>query len=395
MKTTFCCDKGTIFRRYIVMLKRMMIMQALIAVLAQFILGANALGGLITMADAEQQVGAKIGWMPTSGGQEIIISETYVPVTPQGLGDADLNIWLEDIGVSSSASLVSAFVEDQFSANGSTTASATWGDQPIGAYDVHGVGDSRFSAIFFTNPSPAYFHIDGHIDVGMSGLNWYPEYTYVFVKLFRAVGSDLELIWEAGLDGADAETSIPLDYGLWLEGDHLYAVRARAISNTLAVEVSGSAPVLREASFSFTATIDDNSGEMPLLPDLEGEFGQVKLKEPVNVGDKIKTQIIVTNNGFIALARKQVIDIEICLRPCGVIGDAEDIFVMTLDELSVSNLQAGKSRKFNAHIIVPVDIEGGEYRLAAKVDSSNDVIEFIEINNTAISDCFEILGSWQ
>jgi subtilase family serine protease len=64
---------------------------------------------------------------------------------------------------------------------------------------------------------------------------------------------------------------------------------------------------------------------------------------------------------------------------------------MTLTDLSVSSLQANKSKKFNASIIVPAGIEGGEYRLVAKVDSSNDVIEWIEVNNTAISECFEIV----
>ena len=61
MKTTFCRDKGTIFRRYIVMLKRIMIMQAFTAMLVQLILGSTAMG--IAMVDAEQQVRARSAYM--------------------------------------------------------------------------------------------------------------------------------------------------------------------------------------------------------------------------------------------------------------------------------------------------------------------------------------------
>lgn len=59
------------------MLKRMIIMQVLIAVLAQFILGATALGGLITVTDAEKQVEAGTRYM--FGGVEHTVEEQLVP----------------------------------------------------------------------------------------------------------------------------------------------------------------------------------------------------------------------------------------------------------------------------------------------------------------------------
>jgi hypothetical protein len=133
-------------------------------------------------------------------------------------------------------------------------------------------------------------------------------------------------------------------------------------------------------------------GEAP-LPDLIGEFGRVKLKATVNPGDTIRAQIIVTNIGTAATARKQVIDIEVCLRLCDATDDSQDISVMTLANLSVSNLRPGRSKEFNARVSVPADIEGGEYRLVAKVDSSNSLDESNEANNAAVTDeCFEIMG---
>jgi len=128
-------------------------------------------------------------------------------------------------------------------------------------------------------------------------------------------------------------------------------------------------------------------------PDLVGEFGQVKLRAPVNPGDTIRTQIIVSNIGEVATAFKQVIDIEVCLRPCDAIDDTQDICVMTLTNRSVSNLRPGRSKKFNARVTLPADLEGGEYRLVAKVDSLNSVVELNEDNNTAVTtECFEIMG---
>ena len=373
------------------MLKRIMIMQAFTAMLVQLILVSTAMG--ITMVDAEQQVRARSAYM--DDGIEYIAELKVDPEFPQGLGDANLSVSVSKNGADGSASLTSLFkksgIKDQVKVSSSTQAVAQWLEIPEDADDVHGNGTGEFHLRFKTSHQ-GYIQINGllKVDVIFSP-SVYPEETCAWLRLDRIDDGQLTRIWTAALDGSDLQTSLGVDDVISLEADQEYYLSALAGSTAPAWWEHPFVKV-RKASFSFTAIIDD-SKEMPILPDLEGEFGQVKLKEPVNVGDKIKTKIIVTNNGFIALAHKQTIDIEICLRPCGVIGDAQDILVMTLDDLSVSSLQAGKSMKFNADIIVPADIVGGEYRLAAKVDSSNDVIEFTEINNTAISDCFEIMGN--
>lgn len=129
------------------------------------------------------------------------------------------------------------------------------------------------------------------------------------------------------------------------------------------------------------------------LPDLIGEFGWIKLRAPVTPGDTIRAKIIVTNIGTAATAHKQVIDIEIYLRPCDAIDDSQDISVTTLIDLSIGKLRPGKSKRFNDRVFLPGVLEGGEYRLVAKVDSSNSVEESNEVNNAAVTtECFEIVG---
>lgn len=430
------------------MLRKNMTALVVIAFVGQLVFGSTALG--ITFVDAQQQVRGKIGWMSISDGEEHVLTDQYVPPTPQDLGDADLDVSLSQIGVSPSASLLSTFAAGQFTASGSASASAVWGSHPEDAYDVHGTGSSRFSVTFITGSSPEYLHLGGQIQVAMGGLDWYPEHVYSFVKLFRMDDAKLVLIWEAALDGTDAPSTTPIDHALWLDSDQIYTIQARADASTLAVEVGGAT---RSGAFSLTATCScvvpdvvgmteadaqsalesaglvkgavtyDQSATVPAghvmaqnpgagdsvdcgsavdlvisygeavlpLPDLVGEFGAVSFKAPLGPGDKIRTRIVVSNRGLGTVARKQLIDIDIRLRPCGVIGDAEDIPLMLLSDQSISGLRAGASKKFGIRTRLPTDLEGGEYRLAAVVDSSNDVEEWIESNNTALSECLEVV----
>lgn len=126
-------------------------------------------------------------------------------------------------------------------------------------------------------------------------------------------------------------------------------------------------------------------------PDLVGEFGWIRFRDPVTPGDRIRAQIIVTNFGSAATAFKQVIDIEIFLRPCDAIDESEDILVMTLTDQSVSNLRPGRSKKFNAKLNVPV-LDYGDYKLVAQIDSEDTVEELDENNNMTVSNtCFELV----
>jgi hypothetical protein len=115
------------------------------------------------------------------------------------------------------------------------------------------------------------------------------------------------------------------------------------------------------------------------------------LRGPVDPGDTIRAGIVVTNIGSVAAARGQVIDIEVCVRPCGASDDSQDVLMMTLTDKSVSRLRTGRSKKFGAKATLPAGLDAGEYRLVAKVDSSSDVDESDESNNSAVSVCFEIV----
>jgi hypothetical protein len=124
------------------------------------------------------------------------------------------------------------------------------------------------------------------------------------------------------------------------------------------------------------------------LPDLQGEFRRLRFRSPLSSGDRVRTQINVTNIGNTATAFKQVIDIEILLRPCDV-GD--DIYITTMYDKSVSNLASGRSKKYNVSLNLPEVPEGGEYQLVARIDSSDDMVELNETNNEALSECFAVI----
>ena len=257
MRRTFCCDKEIIFRSYIAMLKRMIIMQALIFSVGQFVVCTTALGGLINITGAEQQVGAEIACKYKEGN--VTVEEKRVPVPPQGPSDADLNVSLAHYGVSVEESLASVFSENQVTANGSAYASAVWGQQPADACDVHGGGGSGFALYFTAGPSPAYLNINGQINIDMYRYpDLHPEETFVYVKLSSDDGSGMITIWRKAASGTGGDTSKAIGHGLWLEADKTYLLEAYAESGTVASKDHTDFKS-RTASFSFTATIEPTS----------------------------------------------------------------------------------------------------------------------------------------
>ena len=129
----------------------------------------------------------------------------------------------------------------------------------------------------------------------------------------------------------------------------------------------------------------------PALPDLIGEFGRIQLKAPVSPGETIRAQIIVTNIGSAATEFKQVIDIGLYLRPCDAIDESQDILVTILANLSVSNLKPGRSKKLNVSLNAP-EIDYGDYKFVAQIDTEDTVEELDEDNNIAVSNtCFELV----
>jgi len=144
--------------------------------------------------------------------------------------------------------------------------------------------------------------------------------------------------------------------------------------------------------------IDADSGELVnlaeltdiSLPDLRGEFGQLRLRGPLTSGDRIRTHLLITNIGGMPTAFKQVIDIYISLRPCDATDEDQDVYMTTLEDVKVSKLAPGNSKRVGFSLNLPILSEGGEYKFAAKIDSSGDVTEYDETNNEVVSDCFVI-----
>ena len=144
--------------------------------------------------------------------------------------------------------------------------------------------------------------------------------------------------------------------------------------------------------FSFISVLVFSGSIVIGQPDLVGEFSRVHFRDPVTPGDRIRTQIIVTNFGSDATAFKQVIDIEIYLRPCDAIDESEDVLVMNLTDKSVSNLRPNRSKKVNATLNVP-ELNHDDYKLVALIDSEDTVEELNEDNNMNVSNtCFELVA---
>ncbi|MHC4192117.1 MAG: hypothetical protein ACYTBX_14615 [Planctomycetota bacterium] len=249
------------------MLKRKIIVQILIVLLIQCILGTTTLGDLITMTNAEQQVRGKIGYM--SGGSDILIEEQLDPdPDPQGLGSADLGVSFADNGVSLSDSLTTVFSGDEVTGNGLAFASAVWGSQPGGADDVHGGGGSGFALYFTRESSPAYFYVGGQIDIDVENdPDHNPEEVVVYVRLSSDDGGGMTAIWEEATDGGSGDISIPVAHGLWLDAGKTYLLEAYAESGTGAsVDYPGFKS--RTATFSFTTTVTEGEpAAIDIVPD--------------------------------------------------------------------------------------------------------------------------------
>ena len=231
---------------------------AVIAVSLQPAMVTAAWGDLITITDAEQYVGAGIGYTTEDIDNRYL--DEIIPDPPQRLGDAYLNISLAQYGVSVSGELTSVFEDGRYTANGSSTASSEWGNNPSGANDVHGGSGASFTLNFTKGATPAYLHITGQISLSVNRFpDLHPEETFVYVRLSTDDEGTLTRLWEVALEGRDDETSMILDHGLWLEDDKKYILEAYTETGTKA-DPEHSELHSRTASFSFTAIVDETDG---------------------------------------------------------------------------------------------------------------------------------------
>jgi uncharacterized membrane protein len=121
--------------------------------------------------------------------------------------------------------------------------------------------------------------------------------------------------------------------------------------------------------------------------DLVATLGPIGL--PANLvagaGDSAKVDIIVANAGNVALNKSQTVDIQIVARPDGAVDDSQDVVVTTIADAKIGGVEAGKPKTVKADIEIPASLANGNYRLVAIVDSSDEVIETNEANNSVAS----------
>lgn len=211
-----------------------------------------AMGDLITITDAEQQVGSKIGY--SIGDVDYIAIEDFDPDDPQGIGNADLSVSISepDFSASGDASLLSVFAADHVTANGSADVSATWLIPPTGADDIHLGAGSSFLMTFTTGASPVWFDIDGIIEIGLVGyLDLRPDETFAYMRLLSTSGP---VLWEERLDGLDTLNSIVISHTQLLASNQEYLFEAYAESGTRA-DLGHQEFKSRNASFSFSNTV--------------------------------------------------------------------------------------------------------------------------------------------
>jgi hypothetical protein len=221
---------------------------------AQFVICTTALGDLINIISGDQHLEGQTGWK--EGGEPSNDIDQFVPESPQGPTNANLDLSLANFGVSIVASLDSSFSEDQIEASGSGIASAVWDMQPEPADDIHGGGGSTFTLSFTRKSSPAYFYVAGQIDYrieGAPGDGDHPERVVADVRLSSGDGDTIE--WEEAIIEEDGDISIAFADGVWLESGKTYLLEAYAGAGVgITPGKTSSDSQLNSASFSFTAT---------------------------------------------------------------------------------------------------------------------------------------------
>ena len=101
----------------------------------------------------------------------------------------------------------------------------------------------------------------------------------------------------------------------------------------------------------------------------------------------IDIEVLVANNGNITDDTK--IDIEIFARPVGAVDDSQDILIEVLPDYCQvpppAPVPPGYDNRRKLRIYLPADMAAGEYHLGVNVDSSDEVNESNEHNNTALT----------
>jgi PKD repeat protein len=103
-------------------------------------------------------------------------------------------------------------------------------------------------------------------------------------------------------------------------------------------------------------------------------------------GVGISLQLEVTNAGDAALGSGQSVEVGVYARPADATDDSQDTLLTTLDNQLIHGLAAGSSKTFSTVVSLPKTLPGGEYVLAARVDTTDAVAESDETNNCGVTD---------
>jgi len=154
-------------------------------------------------------------------------------------------------------------------------------------------------------------------------------------------------------------------------------------------------PEVPEGTYDLVAVVESEDRSLSVPPvvgdeiaisqpfvDLQAEVHNAEVPAEVEAGSSAEVilPLTITNQGNDSLARGQTIDVSVSLQK---VGDSEILPVKTLSDQSVSSLAPGKSKVIRITATVPPTVPEGSYHILVTVDSSQQVSESDENNNTA------------
>ena len=212
---------------------------------------------------------------------------------------------------------------------------------------------------------------------------------------FASCGSTVDLVVS---EGPCCSTTVPDVIGLTASEAESVLSAAGFIKGTVTFNYSDTVPaglVMEQnpgagASVACGSSVALVISDGPQMIDLEGAINSIIGSVAPN--DKCKLNVVVANNGNKLLKGKVSFNVDICIRPCGASDDTQDVTVTTISK-TINRLAIGRSRKIIVRLNIPVNIEDGSYKFIAKIDSTDMVNELVEDNNSAESNCFQVISA--
>jgi len=108
-------------------------------------------------------------------------------------------------------------------------------------------------------------------------------------------------------------------------------------------------------------------------------------------GTAIQLPVVIANHGNVAFSWDRQMDVAITARPAGGPPDgSQDVYVTTWQDVALGGLAAGGTMTVSKAVHLPPGMATGDYFLAARADSADEIDERDEANNQAV--CDEAIG---